>query len=317
MLRLNSALPNMKLEMVLAGAPATVQPSFVASWSDVSVRGASGGANPGVAAGTTPVTLVLPPAIGYLRDIDYISIVNRDSAAVIVTIQYKDGSTAFPILTVSLDVGSQLCYTSSNGWQVIGLDGSIKTGSMGATGATGPAGADGAAGPTGPAGADGADGSSKTYLTTVATTSGSTHDFTIPTGVRAFKASFTDLSSNGSGTVDFLLGDSGGIETTGYACLVFSMFAGTPSVTSTYTTKIPFGYIGSSSAGRSGHVDFTLVDPSSNMWEYTGIISDTGTGGFIVVAGNKALSAELTTLRLSSADTFDGGKISVSYESAP
>lgn len=154
MLRLDSTLR--KIEILLGGVVASNQLAFVASWSDATTTSYSGGATPGVTSDTTPVTVVDAPVAGVVRDVDYVSVVNRDTFAAVVTLQYNDNGTSYPIVVITLEVGSQLVYTHGSGWNVVDASGSFKTG------VAGPAGGTGASGPTGPAvylvGEDGADG---------------------------------------------------------------------------------------------------------------------------------------------------------------
>jgi hypothetical protein len=144
MIRLDST--TRKLEILLAGAVVTTQPSFVASWSDATASGYAGGATPGVTNGGTAVTLVAAPAASTVRDVDYVSLTNRDIAAVTATVRYNDGGAPYPITTVTLSVGDQLTYTHGSGWQVFSSTGSLKTGLVGQQGGTGPQGALGTAG---------------------------------------------------------------------------------------------------------------------------------------------------------------------------
>lgn len=139
MLRLDSTLR--KLEVVLAGAVATTQPSFVASWSDATSISYTGGSTPGVTAGAAAVTAVAAPGAGVIRDVDYLTVRNGDTAAVVLTVQYNDNGTVYGIITVTLASGSQLTYTHGSGWQVIDAAGSLKSGVTGPAGGAGIQGA--------------------------------------------------------------------------------------------------------------------------------------------------------------------------------
>jgi len=145
MLRLDSTLR--KLEIVLGGAVATTQPSFVASWSDATTGGYVGGATPGNANGVTAVTVVAAPAASTVRDVDYLAVLNRDTASATATIRYNDNSTLYPIITIALNPGDQLSYTHAHGWAVVDSSGNLHTaGVPGANGATGPQGIPGMGG---------------------------------------------------------------------------------------------------------------------------------------------------------------------------
>lgn len=151
MLRLDATTRS--LEVVLGGAVSTTEAAFLTNWADGATTSYAGGATPGVTSGATPVTMVAAPGSGLIRDVDYVSVRNRDTAAITATIRYNDNATIYPILSVTLAVGDQLVYTHANGWNVFRLDGSVKSGTTGAQGdpgATGATGATGAAGPVGP-----------------------------------------------------------------------------------------------------------------------------------------------------------------------
>lgn len=153
MLRLDATTRS--LEVVLGGAITTTEASFLANWADGATTSYTGGATPGVTSGATPVTLVAAPSGGLIRDVDYVSVRNRDTANVDVTIQYNDNSTIYPIVSATLAPGDQLIYTHANGWNVLEADGSTKSGTTGAQGPQGPAGNNGANGADGATGAAG------------------------------------------------------------------------------------------------------------------------------------------------------------------
>lgn len=126
MIRLDSALRS--LELVLAGAVATTQPSFVVSWSDATAGGYVGGTTVGAANNTTAVTLVAAPAASTVRDVDYMSVRNRDTAATTVIIRYDDSGTEYELVRVILAANDVLQYTHGSGWQVTDGSGNLKTG---------------------------------------------------------------------------------------------------------------------------------------------------------------------------------------------
>lgn len=151
MLRLDATTRS--LEVVLGGAVSTTEAALLANWADGATSSYTGGATPGVTSGATPVTLVAAPSSGLVRDVDYVSVRNQDTAEVTATVRYNDNSTIYPIIAATLAVGDQLVYTHASGWSVFRLDGSVKSGTTGAQGdpgATGATGATGAAGPVGP-----------------------------------------------------------------------------------------------------------------------------------------------------------------------
>jgi hypothetical protein len=113
-----------------------------------------------------------------------------------------------------------------------------------------------------------------------------------------------------SGTSPFLiqLGDSGGIETSGYTG---SCLQGTTATTSTAGLIILNGPIAADS--YSGKTEITLL--GSNNWVSSGLFS--GGGNPRISANNKTLSDTLTQIRITTVngtDTFDAGSINILYE---
>lgn len=149
--------------------------------------------------------------------------------------------------------------------------------------------------------------------TSQASTSGATIDFTgIPSGTKRITIMLADVSTNGTSNMLVQLGDSGGIEVSGYisAC---NQFSGSPS-TSTSTAGFVIQEAMSASANASGHVFITNV--SGNLWVASSCLIDTQATNSIG-AGSKTLSATLDRIRLTMAngtDTFDAGSVNILYE---
>lgn len=137
----------------------------------------------------------------------------------------------------------------------------------------------------------------------------------IPTWAKRIKVMVSGLSGNGTANLTFQLGDSGGIEATGYLGSVSSTTgANTSSVTlSTGFTLNPSG------AGVTYHgaITFELLDASTFNWVATGVFGRTDTASNQVISGSKALSAALDRVRVTwsnGSDTFDAGVINYTYE---
>jgi hypothetical protein len=147
-----------------------------------------------------------------------------------------------------------------------------------------------------------------TWVSPVATTSGTTVDFSsIPSGVNTLYVGFNEVGLSGSTNLLLQLGDSGGIETTGYVSN--SEWSGNAvQSTSGFTVRV-------SSSGRnvSGVMLLTRMDASANTWVTSGSLA-VGTA-ISTVGGVKSLSAELTSVRLTNtgADTFDNGSLAIGY----
>lgn len=89
----------------MSGAAATTNPDFTAAWADNTGSAFTEGATDGALNGTNSVTLVAAPASSTRRAIKTITIQNRDTAAVTVTISYNNNSTLRTIAKVTLQVG--------------------------------------------------------------------------------------------------------------------------------------------------------------------------------------------------------------------
>jgi hypothetical protein len=153
-----------------------------------------------------------------------------------------------------------------------------------------------------------------TLGTAVASTSGTAIDFTgIPSWAKRVTVMLEGVSTNGTSLIRFQLGDSGGIETTGYFawCQSFSTSAtgGTASTSGFDSRNDP-----DPAYTRSGQLIFSLL--GSNTWTVTGGYY-AGSNQGIYFAGSKTLSATLDRLRITTVngtDTFDAGTINVSWE---
>lgn len=152
-----------------------------------------------------------------------------------------------------------------------------------------------------------------TSSTAIATTSGTSHDFTsIPSWVKRITVMFTGVSTNGTSPVIIQLGDAGGIEATGYAGS--ATYATTVVATSSITTGLGVTNTGIATDVRNGSVTISKLD--GNMWVSSGVVSSSGTATHFA-AGSKTLSDVLTQLRITTVvgtDTFDAGSVNITYE---
>jgi hypothetical protein len=145
-------------------------------------------------------------------------------------------------------------------------------------------------------------------------TSGTNIDFTgIPSWVRRVTVMFNGVSTNGTSNPLIQLGDSGGIENTGYDNN--SLLIGVNAVQSTA------GFIFLSAAAANiitGQMVFSSFN-TSNTWVGTGtfFVNQSGTYYTLVNNGVKTLSATLDRLRITTVngtDAFDAGSINILYE---
>ncbi len=147
--------------------------------------------------------------------------------------------------------------------------------------------------------------------TSVATTSGTSFDFTsIPSWVKRITVMFSQVSTSGASPVQIQLGDSGGIETTGYVSAAFSYNSGT-AVNSSTGLVVDEGY-GGAAQSRTGTYTLSLIVGST--WAGSGILT---VSSCTPSAGGKTLSATLDRIRITTVngtDTFDAGTINIMYE---
>jgi hypothetical protein len=152
-----------------------------------------------------------------------------------------------------------------------------------------------------------------TLATVQNSTSGTSIDFTaIPSWVKRITVMLSGVSTNGTSPVIVQLGDSGGIETTGYLGYSFEIKA-TPAGLATSSGIV----LNTPTATSTCDGILTIANLTSNTWVANYIGGD-GAFGVCNMAGvSKALSGTLDRIRLTTsggADTFDAGNINIMYE---
>lgn len=123
-----------KLQAVLSGAVTTNQLPCMVSYSDDNGTTYVGGTQLTNTNSTTAVDICAAPGASTVRDIDYLSIRNRDTAAATVTVMLDDNTTDYEIVKAALAVGDQLIYTHGDGWRVLDTSGQLKTSATGGGG---------------------------------------------------------------------------------------------------------------------------------------------------------------------------------------
>jgi len=161
-------------------------------------------------------------------------------------------------------------------------------------------------------------GSIITSMTAQASTSGTSIDFTsIPSWVKRITVMFSGVSTNGTSLPMVQLGDSGGVETTGYTA-GSSLLGPTGIGTSNYTTGFTFRTDALAAIVMDGFITINLFNSSTNTWVAGGTIyGPTPSAYMTAVAGGKSLSAILDRVRITTVngtDTFDAGSINILYE---
>jgi hypothetical protein len=148
--------------------------------------------------------------------------------------------------------------------------------------------------------------------TSVASTSGTSIDFTgIPTWVKRITVMFNGVSTSGTSNILLQLGTSSGVETTSYV----SGNANASTVV-TNNTSTQGHLVDSSVSGANvdyGHAVITLI--SGNTWVGSSQVNNGGVGK--IGNSSKALAGTLDRVRITTVngtDTFDAGTINILYE---
>ena len=145
--------------------------------------------------------------------------------------------------------------------------------------------------------------------TAVATTSGTSVDFTsIPSTVKRITVMFNGVSTNGSNDYIIQIGDSGGIENTGYVSESSDRGGDATSTEGFILTR-------TSTSTSACYGIATICNFSSNSWISSANISITDIVSSS--AGSKSLSATLDRIRITTVggtDTFDAGSVNIMYE---
>lgn len=152
-----------------------------------------------------------------------------------------------------------------------------------------------------------------TRATSIATTSGTAHDFSsIPSGVKRITLMISGVSTNGTGNVILQLGSSGTPLASGYLGTYAEFQNGGNAGLSNFSTS--FTITGTSAAGTTRHGIVTLANLSGNIWTMTSTVTRSDSAFFYSGSGSVTLSGTLDILRLSSTSTFDAGNINIIYE---
>ena len=149
--------------------------------------------------------------------------------------------------------------------------------------------------------------------TAVASTSGTAIDFTgIPSWVKRVTVMFDNVSLSATSNYLIQLGDSGGIENTGYNSGVIQA---TNQLTSTAGFVLTTGLAATSVS--SGLVQISQLSSSANTWASFGNIADTNVPRICSSGGSKSLSGTIDRIRITTVngtDTFDAGSINILWE---
>jgi hypothetical protein len=144
-------------------------------------------------------------------------------------------------------------------------------------------------------------------------------DFTgIPAWAEKISVIFNGISTSGTSGVLVQVGDSGGVENTGYVSGTSNIASGAVGTLVTSTAGFVAMSVTAAASTNSGVV--TLFNVSGNIWVASGTMYYSGSSTF-AVAGNKTLSDVLDRVRVTTingTDTFDttpsAGSINIIYE---
>jgi hypothetical protein len=152
-----------------------------------------------------------------------------------------------------------------------------------------------------------------TVGTPYATTSGTT--FTIASGIpstaKIIFISFNEISGSGVQNLCLRIGDSGGMETSGYKSTGAKIVATTPTITA---DTIGWRVRTDTAINHNGLATIVLGDSSANTWFFSSITTG-NTNQVEWSAGKKSLSGTLTQvgLHLAGGESYDNGSINVTY----
>jgi hypothetical protein len=133
----------------------------------------------------------------------------------------------------------------------------------------------------------------------------------IPAGVTRVDVLMQVLSTNGTGEWMMRIGDSGGIETSGYTSKACNAAGSMESDSTAYKLT----YEVAAGDTRDGILQLRLSDATNNTWISSGVHSDNGSTSINTSAGAKSLSGALTQIQLlnSAGNTWDAGTIALQY----
>ena len=97
-----------------------------ASFRDTNTSNVTAGRNVTLTDATTPVTLVTSPASATQRVVDYISIYNRDSSTITVTVELSDNGTLYTLCVIAIESDEKIEYQEGEGFRVLDRTGAVR-----------------------------------------------------------------------------------------------------------------------------------------------------------------------------------------------
>ena len=110
-----------KIEIVLAGAVATNQLEWTASYQDITSAGMTlpQSSSQGLTNSTTAVDMVAAPAASTNRQVVHITVYNDDTAAATVKVRKDVSGTEYIYVNQTLQAGDTLQWSREDGWRII------------------------------------------------------------------------------------------------------------------------------------------------------------------------------------------------------
>ena len=151
-----------------------------------------------------------------------------------------------------------------------------------------------------------------TLGTEASTGSGTSVTFTgIPAGTKEVRINLMGVSSSSNVDIFVQLGDSGGLETSGYLCTT-SNLAGATAASANITTYFRINKFASGDIVH-GTMILTLSD-TSNTWSQMHVCANSNAATTYFGAGQKPLSGELTQIKFGiELDAFTAGTVNIAY----
>lgn len=162
------------------------------------------------------------------------------------------------------------------------------------------------------------NGGAITSGTAVTLTNQTSVDFTsIPSWVKRITINFSGVSTNGTSIPLLQLGDSGGVETSGYLGSGSSVLDGSATAVVLQTTGFGIGGGMLATVIFHGAIQINLLNATANTWCASGVLGRSDVACVFNCGGAKSLSATLDRVRITTTngtDQFDAGTINILYE---
>jgi hypothetical protein len=151
---------------------------------------------------------------------------------------------------------------------------------------------------------------------TAITASGTSVDFTsIPSWVKRITVMFNAVSTSGTSNIQVQLGDSGGVETTGYVSSAARVQGSSTTTLGAVTSGFVLASLNAAADAQNGSLILSKIN--GNNWVSQGVLYATTYVAIHSSAGAKTLSDTLTQVRITTVngtDTFDAGTINILFE---